>query len=84
MSKVKLGTKYFESSLIAVLEAEGKNKTKIWMQGGSPVDGAFLISLPIDEVIAALRLARYQEVAEDLARASDSAEDQEQEAAQRA
>lgn len=78
MSKVLLGTKHFESSLIAVIEAEGKKSTKIWMTGASPVDGAFLVPVPIEEVIEALRLARYREIAEDLARMTEHEEEGEE------
>jgi hypothetical protein len=75
MSKVQLGTKLFESSLIAVLEAEGKKATKVWLNGASPIDGAFLVPLPLEEVIEALRLARFQEAAEDLAQLSQEEEE---------
>lgn len=79
MAKIKLGTKWFESSLIAVIEGD-KHRTKIWMQGSSPVDGAFLIPLPEEVVLEALKHARYQEIAEDLARA-ESAEERDDELA---
>ena len=69
MPLIQLGPKYFESSFIAVIEGEGKNHTKIWLNGSSPVDGAFIVPLPLDVVLTALAEARYREIAEDLARA---------------
>lgn len=68
MAWIKLGTKNFQSDLIAAYESAGKDQTKIWLSGSSPVDGAFLVPLPEEAVTQALTHARYQEVAEDLFR----------------
>lgn len=68
MPKIKLGTKYFEPSLIAVFEPVDKKHCKIWMQGASAIDGAFLVPVSADEVIVALQEAHFMEIAQDLAR----------------
>ena len=69
MPLIQLGPKYFESSHISVIEGEGKNHTKIWLNGANPVDGAFLIPLPLAVVLEILEHARYREIAQDLAQA---------------
>lgn len=62
---IELDGYYFPHDQI-VFKAEGKNKVKIWTVGASAVDGAFLVNVPLEEVLEALSRARAAERGLDL------------------
>ena len=60
---IELDGQYFNSELVAVVRRAGEKKSAIFLSGSSPVDGGFLVSLSVDEVMQAVREARLLELA---------------------
>ena len=66
---LELGEYYIELSHITCLRPAGRYHTSVWVTGQSAVDGAFLVDLPIDEVLELIQEGRLTQVAIELAQA---------------
>jgi hypothetical protein len=67
MMWIEIDGDYYNAELIAAVRHVSKSKCAIFFSNSSPVDGGFLIDLPISSVLALLREARFSELAEMIA-----------------